>query len=149
MKEMLRWARCALTAMLLLGAGAALAQGTVKIGVVAEFSGPFADYGAQIVAVALDPLAPGLDLAPFFKLMADTTVAGPAVPQRKKDRTHYLYIAVIVAMVLGIIVGFVFPGEIALILGGVMAYEGRVPLAAVLAVPAAWGEAMDVPLLTP
>lgn len=30
-------------------------------------------------------------------------------------------------------VGFIFPGEIALILGGVMAYEGRVPLAAVLA----------------
>ncbi len=30
-------------------------------------------------------------------------------------------------------VGFVFPGEIALVLGGVMAYEGRVPLAAVLA----------------
>ena len=30
-------------------------------------------------------------------------------------------------------VGFVFPGEIALILGGVLAYEGRVPLAAVLA----------------
>jgi len=30
-------------------------------------------------------------------------------------------------------VGFVFPGEIALILGGVIAYEGRVPLAAVLA----------------
>ena len=27
----------------------ALAQQTVKIGVVAEFSGPFADYGAQIV----------------------------------------------------------------------------------------------------
>lgn len=30
-------------------------------------------------------------------------------------------------------VGFVFPGEIALILGGVIAFEGRVPLAAVLA----------------
>lgn len=30
-------------------------------------------------------------------------------------------------------VGFVFPGEIALILGGVLAYEGRVSLAAVLA----------------
>lgn len=30
-------------------------------------------------------------------------------------------------------VGFVFPGEIALVLGGVLAYQGRVPLAAVLA----------------
>src|SRR5436190_800413 len=30
-------------------AGAALAQPAVKIGVVAEFSGPFADYGAQIL----------------------------------------------------------------------------------------------------
>jgi membrane protein DedA with SNARE-associated domain len=29
-------------------------------------------------------------------------------------------------------VGFIFPGEIALILGGVLAYEGRVPLVAVL-----------------
>jgi membrane protein DedA with SNARE-associated domain len=29
--------------------------------------------------------------------------------------------------------GFIFPGEIALILGGVLAYEGRVPLVAVLA----------------
>ena len=30
-------------------------------------------------------------------------------------------------------VGFVFPGEVALILGGVLAYEGRIPLVAVLA----------------
>lgn len=30
-------------------------------------------------------------------------------------------------------VGFIFPGEIALILGGVLAYQGRVPLVAVLA----------------
>jgi membrane protein DedA with SNARE-associated domain/membrane-associated phospholipid phosphatase len=30
-------------------------------------------------------------------------------------------------------VGFIFPGEIALLLGGVLAYEGRVPLVAVLA----------------
>ena len=30
-------------------------------------------------------------------------------------------------------VGFVFPGEVALVLGGVMAYQGRVPLVAVLA----------------
>jgi branched-chain amino acid transport system substrate-binding protein len=36
-------------APLLLGGAAAHAQQTVKIGVVAEFSGPFADYGTQIV----------------------------------------------------------------------------------------------------
>ncbi|MEP6631443.1 MAG: cation:dicarboxylase symporter family transporter [Lapillicoccus sp.] len=41
--------------------------------------------------------------------MAGTTVAGPAVPQRKKDRTHYLYLAVIVAVALGIAVGFLAP----------------------------------------
>jgi branched-chain amino acid transport system substrate-binding protein len=38
-----------LAAALSVAAGAALAQTTVKIGVVAEFSGPFADYGAQIL----------------------------------------------------------------------------------------------------
>ena len=37
---------------------------------------------------------------------ADNVVDRPAP---KRDRTHYLYIAVIVAMVLGIIVGFAFP----------------------------------------
>jgi aerobic C4-dicarboxylate transport protein len=37
---------------------------------------------------------------------ADSVVERPA---RRRDRTHYLYIAVIVAMVLGILVGFVFP----------------------------------------
>jgi branched-chain amino acid transport system substrate-binding protein len=31
-----------------LAAGSAAAQGTVKIGVIAEFTGPFADYGTQI-----------------------------------------------------------------------------------------------------
>ncbi len=41
--------------------------------------------------------------------MADTTVVGPAAPQRKKDRTHYLYIAVIAAVALGIAVGFIAP----------------------------------------
>jgi len=34
--------------VLALGAGSAAAQGTVKIGVIAEFTGPFADYGTQI-----------------------------------------------------------------------------------------------------
>ena len=35
---------------------------------------------------------------------------GEAPPPQKRDRTHYLYIAVIVAVVAGIIVGFVAPG---------------------------------------
>ncbi|NGN93355.1 cation:dicarboxylase symporter family transporter [Nocardioides sp. KC13] len=39
--------------------------------------------------------------------MAETT-AGPA-PAPKKDRTHYLYIAVIAAVVLGILVGLIAP----------------------------------------
>ena len=41
-----------------------------------------------------------------------TTTQGPpasAPPEKKKDRTHYLYIAVIAAVVLGVIVGLVAP----------------------------------------
>jgi aerobic C4-dicarboxylate transport protein len=40
--------------------------------------------------------------------ITDTAAAGSA-PVKKRDRTHYLYIAVIVAVVLGIAVGFVAP----------------------------------------
>ncbi|PLW71138.1 C4-dicarboxylate transporter DctA, partial [Streptomyces sp. DJ] len=36
--------------------------------------------------------------------------AEEAVPVRRKDRTHYLYVAVIAAVVLGIVVGFAAPG---------------------------------------
>ena len=50
MKRLVRSSHTLLIAtLLLLGAGAAAAQDTVRIGVVAEFSGPFADYGAQIL----------------------------------------------------------------------------------------------------
>jgi len=42
--------RVALTAIVLLTCGPVVAQETVRIGVIAEFSGPFSDYGAQIVA---------------------------------------------------------------------------------------------------
>jgi aerobic C4-dicarboxylate transport protein len=42
--------------------------------------------------------------------MATTTDARPAgLPAKKKDRTHYLYVAVIVAVGLGIAVGLLFP----------------------------------------
>jgi membrane protein DedA with SNARE-associated domain/membrane-associated phospholipid phosphatase len=56
--------------------------------------------------------------------------------------THILALPVWVVLLLVFIVpalessafvGFVFPGEVALILGGVLAYEGRLPLVAVLA----------------
>ena len=44
------WGRSVLMAGLLLFAtGPVWGQATVKIGVIAEFSGPFADYGAQIL----------------------------------------------------------------------------------------------------
>ena len=40
-----------------------------------------------------------------------TTTQGPpaSAPSEKKDRTHYLYIAVIVAVVLGVAVGILAP----------------------------------------
>ena len=34
---------------------------------------------------------------------------GAAAPSERRDRTHYLYVAVIVAMVAGILVGWLFP----------------------------------------
>jgi len=39
-----------------------------------------------------------------------STQTAPAAPAAKRDRTHYLYIAVIVAVLLGIAVGFAAPG---------------------------------------
>jgi branched-chain amino acid transport system substrate-binding protein len=85
MKDMLRWARCALIAMLLLAAGAALAQGTVKIGVVAEFSGPFADYGAQIVGGMKAYLKLNGEVYAGKKIeivIRDTTGAAPDIAKR-------------------------------------------------------------------
>src|SRR5215218_3397987 len=41
--------------------------------------------------------------------MASETARAEAAAPPKRDRTHWLYIAVIVAVILGIIVGFVFP----------------------------------------
>src|SRR6059058_4534344 len=85
MRSMLRWARYALAAMLLLGAGAALAQGTVKIGVVAEFSGPFADYGAQIVGGMKAYLKLNGEVYGGKKIeivIRDTTGAAPDIAKR-------------------------------------------------------------------
>src|SRR4051812_11948851 len=41
--------------------------------------------------------------------MASGTSPGTTAPPRRRDRTHWLYISVIVAVLLGILVGFVFP----------------------------------------
>src|SRR5213082_1443969 len=90
MRSMLRWARYALAAMLLLGAGAALAQQTVKIGVVAEFSGPFADYGAQIVGGMKAYLKQNGDVFGGKKIeiiTRDTTGAAPDIAKRLAQET--------------------------------------------------------------
>ena len=74
-----------LTAMLLLGASAALAQPTVKIGVVAEFSGPFADYGAQIVGGMKAYLKLNGEVYAGKKIeivIRDTTGAAPDIAKR-------------------------------------------------------------------
>ena len=42
--------------------------------------------------------------------MTSTYRTAPTAPAGKRDRTHYLYIAVLVAVVLGITVGLVAPG---------------------------------------
>src|SRR5215216_2323192 len=41
--------------------------------------------------------------------VASTTNTAPTAPAAKRDRTHYLYIAVIVAVALGIAVGLIAP----------------------------------------
>ena len=85
MKSMLRRARCVLTAMLLLVAGPALAQGTVKIGMVAEFSGPFADYGAQILGGMKAYLKLNGDVFGGKRIeivVKDTTGAAPDIAKR-------------------------------------------------------------------
>ena len=39
-----------------------------------------------------------------------STTDTPAAPRQRRDRTHFLYIAVIAAVALGILVGLFFPG---------------------------------------
>jgi branched-chain amino acid transport system substrate-binding protein len=85
MRNQLCWARCVLAAMLLLVAGPALAQGTVKIGMVAEFSGPFADYGAQILGGMKAYLKLNGDVFGGKKIeivVKDTTGAAPDIAKR-------------------------------------------------------------------
>jgi branched-chain amino acid transport system substrate-binding protein len=85
MKRVIRSVRLALAAMLLLLGGGALAQGTVKIGVIAEFSGPFADYGAQILGGMKAYLKQNGDVFGGKKvdiIVKDTTGAAPEIAKR-------------------------------------------------------------------
>src|SRR6266702_1909847 len=81
MKNVLRL----LTMVLCLLAGVASAQGTVKIGVIAEFSGPFADYGAQILGGMKAYLKQNGDVFGGKKIdiiVKDTTGAAPDIAKR-------------------------------------------------------------------
>jgi branched-chain amino acid transport system substrate-binding protein len=72
-------------AALWLAAGVALAQPTVKIGVVAEFSGPFADYGAQILGGMKTYLKLNGEVFGGRKIeiiVRDTTGAAPDIAKR-------------------------------------------------------------------
>jgi branched-chain amino acid transport system substrate-binding protein len=85
MKRVIRSIRLALAAMLLLSCGVVFAQGTVKIGVIAEFSGPFADYGAQILGGMKAYLKQNGDVFGGKKIdiiVKDTTGAAPDIAKR-------------------------------------------------------------------
>ena len=74
-----------LGAVLTLGAGAAGAGETVKIGVIAEFSGPFADYGTQILGGMKVYLKQNGEVFGGRKvelLVRDTTGAAPDIAKR-------------------------------------------------------------------
>jgi len=71
--------------VLAFGAGAAGAGETVKIGVIAEFSGPFADYGAQILGgmkVYLKQNGEVFGGKRVELLVRDTTGAAPDIAKR-------------------------------------------------------------------
>src|SRR5664279_3087600 len=81
-KRSMQWL---LIAVLLPASAVAFAQGTVKIGVVAEFSGPFADYGGQILAGMKTYLKQHGDVYGGKKIeliVKDTTGAAPEVAKR-------------------------------------------------------------------
>jgi branched-chain amino acid transport system substrate-binding protein len=83
-KRTLWQALCALPALWLIAATAS-AQGTVKIGVIAEFSGPFADYGAQILGGMKTYLKQNGDTFGGKKIeivVKDTTGPSPDIAKR-------------------------------------------------------------------
>jgi branched-chain amino acid transport system substrate-binding protein len=83
-KRTFRRAVCALPVLWLI-ACAASAQGTVKIGVIAEYSGPFADYGAQILGGMKTYLRQNGDTFGGKKIeivVKDTTGPSPDIAKR-------------------------------------------------------------------
>src|SRR6202171_5899311 len=85
------WSRSVFMASLLLFAtGPVWAQPTVKIGVIAEFSGPFADYGAQILGGMKAYLQQNGDVFGGKKIeivVKDTTGAAPDIAKRLAQET--------------------------------------------------------------
>jgi branched-chain amino acid transport system substrate-binding protein len=75
MQALHRWI-LGIAAGLLLGIGSASAQNVVKIGVVAEFSGPFAQYGQQILG----------GMKAYLKQHGDT-IAGKKIELIQRDTT--------------------------------------------------------------
>jgi branched-chain amino acid transport system substrate-binding protein len=80
-----RFIRAALIALGVLASAPAICQEAVRIGVIAEFSGPFADYGAQIVAGMKTYLKLNGDVYGGKKieiLTRDTTGPSPEIAKR-------------------------------------------------------------------
>ena len=75
MQALRRWI-LGVAAGLLVGIGSAPAQNVVKIGVIAEFSGPFAQYGQQILG----------GMKAYLKLHGDT-IAGKKIELIQRDTT--------------------------------------------------------------
>ena len=83
-----RWV-CA-ASVLLFACGPVWGQATVKIGVIAEFSGPFADYGSQILGGMKTYLAQNGDVFGGKKIeivVKDTTGAAPDIAKRLAQET--------------------------------------------------------------
>jgi branched-chain amino acid transport system substrate-binding protein len=83
-----RWV-CA-ASVLLFASGPVWGQATVKIGVIAEFSGPFADYGSQILGGMKTYLAQNGDVFAGKKIeivVKDTTGAAPDIAKRLAQET--------------------------------------------------------------
>jgi branched-chain amino acid transport system substrate-binding protein len=85
MRRANRFVRAALAAAAILAGVPAIAQETVRIGVVAEFSGPFADYGQQIVGGMKTYLKQNGEVFGGRKIeliIRDTTGAAPDIAKR-------------------------------------------------------------------
>src|SRR5216683_539377 len=83
-----RWV-CA-ASVLLFASGSVWSQATVKIGVIAEFSGPFADYGSQILGGMKTYLQQNGDVFGGKKIeivVKDTTGAAPDIAKRLAQET--------------------------------------------------------------